>query len=39
MRINKYLSGCGLDSRRKCEKLVTDGRVKVNGKPITARAT
>ena len=39
MRINKYLSGCGLDSRRKCEKLVTDGRVKVNGKTITDLAT
>lgn len=35
MRINKYLSGCGLDSRRKCEKLVTDGRVQVNGKKVT----
>lgn len=39
MRINKYLSGCGLDSRRKCEKLVTDCRVKVNGKTITDLAT
>ncbi|MCH5155942.1 MAG: rRNA pseudouridine synthase [Clostridiales bacterium] len=39
MRINKYLSGCGLDSRRKCEKLVTDGRVKVNGKTVTDLAT
>lgn len=35
MRINKYLSGCGLDSRRKCETLVTEGRVKVNGKIVT----
>ncbi|MCH5154323.1 MAG: rRNA pseudouridine synthase [Clostridiales bacterium] len=39
MRINKYLSGCGLDSRRKCEKLVTDGRVRVNGKTVTDLAT
>lgn len=39
MRINKYLSGCGIDSRRKCEKLITDGRVRVNGKTITALAT
>lgn len=39
MRINKYLSGCGLDSRRKCEKLVTDGRVKINGKTVTDLAT
>ena len=39
MRINKYLSGCGIDSRRKCEKLVTDGRVRVNGKTVTELAT
>ena len=39
MRINKYLSGCGLDSRRKCEQLVLDGRVKVNGKKVTDLAT
>ncbi len=39
MRINKYLSGCGIDSRRKCEKLITDGRVRVNGKTITVLAT
>ncbi len=38
MRINKYLSGCGLDSRRKCEQYVTDGRVKVNGKVLTSLA-
>lgn len=39
MRINKFLSSCGIDSRRKCEALVTDGRVKVNGKTVTALAT
>ena len=39
MRINKYLSSCGLDSRRKCEALVLDGRVRLNGKPVTALAT
>lgn len=39
MRINKYLSGCGIDSRRKCESLVLDGRVKVNGKTVTNLAT
>lgn len=35
MRINKYLASAGMDSRRKCETLVTEGRVKVNGKKIT----
>lgn len=39
MRINKFLSSCGLDSRRKCEALVTGGRVRVNGKQVTALAT
>ncbi len=39
MRINKYLSSCGIDSRRKCETLVTDGKVKINGKVVTVLAT
>lgn len=39
MRINKYLRECGIDSRRKCETLVTDGRVRLNGKPVKELAT
>lgn len=35
MRINRYLAECGLASRRKCEKFVTDGMVTVNGKTVT----
>ena len=38
MRINKYLSSCGVDSRRKCEKLIEEGRVRLNGKTVTAFA-
>lgn len=35
IRINKYLSSSGLGSRRKCEGLVIEGRVRVNGKIIS----
>lgn len=35
MRINKYLAATGLGSRRKCEELVTSGRVSINGKVET----
>lgn len=31
MRINKFLAHCGLGARRKCEELVLEGRVAVNG--------
>ncbi|MCX4313161.1 MAG: pseudouridine synthase [Clostridia bacterium] len=39
MRINKYLSSCGVASRRKCEELITAGKVRVNGKVVTELAT
>ena len=32
MRINKYLADCGVASRRKCDELITQGKVKVNNK-------
>ncbi len=35
MRINRYLAECGVDSRRKCERYVIDGRVTVNGRTVT----
>jgi 23S rRNA pseudouridine2605 synthase len=31
MRLNKYLALCGLGSRRKCEGLIAEGIVEVNG--------
>lgn len=31
MRINKYLASCGLGSRRKCENLILDGKIAVDG--------
>ena len=34
-RLQKYLSACGVASRRKSEELILQGKVKVNGKTIT----
>jgi len=34
IRISKYLADCGLGSRRKCENLVLEGKVTVNGDPV-----
>ena len=35
MRINKYIAQSGIASRRKADKLVLSGRVKVNGEVVT----
>lgn len=35
MRLQKYLAGCGVGSRRKCETYIQEGRVKVNGTIVT----
>lgn len=34
-RLQKVMAHAGVDSRRKCETLITQGRVKVNGKVVT----
>jgi len=39
MRLNKYIADCGIASRRGAEKLITDGKVAVNGKVVTELAT
>lgn len=39
MRLNKFLSSCGLSSRRKCEEIILAGRVSVNGKTINELGT
>jgi len=38
-RLNKYLTLCGLGSRRKVEDLITEGRIKINGKTVKDLAT
>lgn len=35
MRINKFLAECGVCSRRGADKLISEGRVKVNAKKVT----
>ena len=39
MRLNKFLSSCGLASRRKCEDIIKAGRVTINGKVVDNLAT
>ena len=38
-RLQKFLSAAGIASRRKCEDLIVEGRVKVNGKVVTVLGT
>jgi len=33
-RLQKVLAGAGIDSRRKCEQMIVDGRVRVNGRLV-----
>ncbi|MBN2436462.1 MAG: rRNA pseudouridine synthase [Spirochaetes bacterium] len=35
MRLNRFLACCGLGSRRKVEKFIEAGDVRVNGEPVT----
>lgn len=35
MRLQKYLASCGVASRRNAEKMISDGRVSVNGETVT----
>ena len=35
-RLHKVLAAAGVASRRDCEKLIADGRVRVNGEPVRA---
>ena len=38
-RLQKFLAECGIASRRKCEELIEQGLVKVNGKVVTELGT
>ncbi len=39
VRLNRYLAGVGLGSRRACEKLIEDRRVSINGRTVDDLAT
>ena len=39
MRLNKFLSNSGLASRRKCDEIIKEGKVYVNGKLVTELGT
>ncbi len=39
IRLQKFLAECGIASRRKCEELIENGKVKVNGEVITKLGT
>ena len=34
-RLQKYLANAGIASRRKCEELISNGRITVNGEVVT----
>ncbi len=38
MRLNRFLAASGVTSRRRAEKLISEGRVRVNGEPVTQLA-
>ena len=39
MRLQKYMAMCGVAARRKCEEIIGEGRVSVNGQVITEMGT
>ncbi len=39
MRLQKYMAMCGVAARRKCEEMIAEGRVRVNGNTITQMGT
>lgn len=39
MRLNRYLSQCGLGSRRGCEQIILEGRVAINGRQVKELGT
>jgi 23S rRNA pseudouridine2605 synthase len=39
VRLNRFLASCGLGSRRKCEDLIREGHIEINGRVVIDLAT
>ena len=39
MRLQKYMAMCGVAARRKCEEIIREGRVAINGEMVTEMGT
>ncbi len=39
VRLQKYMADCGIASRRKCEEIILQGKIKVNNKMVTELGT
>lgn len=39
IRLNRFMAQCGIAARRKCDDLITQGKVKVNGEVVTELGT
>ena len=39
MRLQKFMANCGIGSRRKCEEIIQEGRVTLNGQTVTQMGT
>ena len=39
IRLQSYMASCGVASRRKCEEIITSGKVKVNGEVVVTLGT
>lgn len=39
VRLNRFLSQCGMGSRRGCEQIIVEGRVSINGREVKDLAT
>ena len=39
IRLQKYMASCGVASRRHCDEIIASGRVRINGRVVTAMGT